>query len=89
MEKIDNYIQNQSLAVDIGAKIEIEVNGEPQIWEIVDFGKSDIPNGRISSSAPLVQCILGAKKGDSIKGKIMDKEIKILVKNISFLSRNI
>ncbi len=85
MEKTCNSIKNQSLAVDIDRKIEIEVNGEPQIWEIVDFGKSDIPNGKISSSAPLVQCILGAKKGDSIKSKIMNKEIKILVKNISFL----
>ena len=85
MEKVENCTQNQSLTVDIGRKIEIEVNGEPQAWEIVGFGESDILNGRISCQAPLVQCILGAKKGDRVKAKITNKDITVIIKSVSFL----
>ena len=83
MEKIDNSTKNQSLIVDIDRKIEIEVNGEPQSWEVVNFGESDILNGKISYQAPLVQCILGAKKGDRVKGKIMNKDITVVIKDVS------
>lgn len=69
-------------------KIEIEVNGEHQSWEIVNFGKSNIPNRGISYQSPLIQCILGTKKGDKIKTKIMNKYFIIVIKKVSF-SKNI
>lgn len=84
MDKIDNCIKGQSLIVDIDTKIEIEVNGEPQSWEVVRFGESDIPNGKISCQAPLVQYILGASKGDIIRCKVMDRDVVIMVKKVSF-----
>ena len=89
MKKVDSYTQNQSLIVDIGTKIEIEVNDESQQWEIVRPGESDIINGKISCQAPLIQCILGAKKEDKVKGKIMNKDITVIIKSVSFLPRNI
>jgi len=76
---------SQSLVVGIGKKIEIEVNGKIQNWEVVDVGKSDIEKGKISYNAPLIQYILGAKKGDKIKSKIMNKDFIIIIKKVSFL----
>ena len=88
MEKVDNYTQNQSPVVDIGVKIEIEVNGEPQIWEIVGPGKSDILNGKISCTAPLIQCLLGRKRGEVVDGRIVGRSIKVTIRDILFSSGN-
>lgn len=82
MEKIDNYVRNQSLTVGIGAKVEIEVNGKPQSWEVVGANESDIPSGKISIKAPLIQLILGKKKGDVIRNRIVGENIEILIKGV-------
>lgn len=87
MLKTSYFTKNQLLSVDIGTEIEIEVNGNPQNWKIVDFGQSDIPNGKISRYAPLIQPILGAKEGDRIICRVMDKNIEIVIKKVSFLSQ--
>jgi len=80
----NNYKKIQSLVVGIGKKVEIEVNSKTQFWEIVDIGKSDIENGKISFNAPLIQSILGAKRGDKFTKKLMGNEITIVIKNIYF-----
>lgn len=78
-----DFSKNNFLVVGIGLKIDIEVNGEHQSWKIVDFEKTDIKNGKISYHSPLIQQILGAKKGDEIRCKIMNKDIVVVIKNIS------
>lgn len=77
-----NLIKNRGLSVGIGVKVEIEVNGEPQSWEIVNIGESDIPNGKISCNAPLVQCLLGAAEGDRMSCKIFNSDVKIIIKKV-------
>lgn len=84
-KKNNNYKKSQSLVVGVGRKIEIEVNGKIQSWEVVDMGKSDIEKGKISFNAPLIQSIIGAKKGDKIKSKIMNRDFIIVIKKVSFL----
>lgn len=77
------FLKNNILVVGVGTKIDIEVNGERQLWEIVDFGKTDVQNGKISYQSPLIRKILGAKKGNKIHCKIMNKDILVIIKNIS------
>lgn len=87
MEKVDKITKNHSLAVGIGTKVFLEVNGEPQVWEIVNVGEADVAKGKISREAPLVKCILGAKEGEMVKCEIMDKEITVIIKEILRLLR--
>lgn len=85
MGKTVNFTESQPPIVSIGAKVLIDVQGELQTWEIVNPGESDIPNGKISCQAPLIQCILGAKIGDKVKVKLLYKDITVVIKDISFL----
>lgn len=87
MPKTENVVRKNSLLVAVGTKVLIEVNGEPQSWEIVEVGKSDIPKGKISYAAPLSQCILGSKEGDVIKCKIMDDNVTIVIEKISLITK--
>lgn len=68
--------------VGVGTKVDIEINGERQRWEIVGFEKTDIQNRKISCQSPLIQKILGAEKGDKIHCKIMSRDILVIIKNI-------
>ncbi|MEK6883505.1 MAG: GreA/GreB family elongation factor [Nanoarchaeota archaeon] len=85
MKKARNLTKNHSSTVSIRTKISIEVNGEPQKWEIVNTGESDIPRGKIAYDVSLIQYILDRKKGDIIQGKIIDDDIEIIIKNIQRL----
>ena len=87
MQEINKITQNQSPVVSIGTKVSIEVNGEPQVWEIVNINESDIPKGKLSCNAPLAQCIWGAKNDDRITGRIIDKNVEIVIKSISFVEQ--
>lgn len=78
-----DFSKNNFLVVGIGLKIDIEVNGEHQSWKIVDFEKTDIKNGKISCQSPLIQQILGAKIEDKIHCKIVNRDIVVIIKNIS------
>ena len=82
MEKIDNSAKNQSLVVDIDRKIEIEVNGESQTWEVVNVGESDISSGKISCSAPLIRCILGREQGEKIQNMVVGNDVVITINKI-------
>ncbi|OGZ66139.1 MAG: hypothetical protein A3C58_00700 [Candidatus Staskawiczbacteria bacterium RIFCSPHIGHO2_02_FULL_34_10] len=83
-KRSNSYKKSQLLVVGVGKKVEIKINGETQFWEIVDIGKSDIEDGKISFNAPLIQSILGAKKGDKFAKKLMGNKITVVIKNISF-----
>ncbi len=74
--------QNQTLAVAVGTKVLIEVNGELQSWEIVNPGESDIQDGKVSCNAPIIRCILGKKEGDKVNAQIADRNVIIVVKKI-------
>ena len=82
VSKVENLIKNQSPIVGIGTKVAIEVNGEPQVWEIVNIGESDIPKGKLSCNAPLTQCILRTREGDKINCEILNNNTKIIIKKI-------
>lgn len=68
--------------VTIGSRVEMIVNGIPQTWEVVNTGKTDIQNGKVSADAPLIQLILGAKAGDTIEGTIMKKNLVIEIRKV-------
>jgi transcription elongation GreA/GreB family factor len=87
MSKVADLVKNQPTVVGVGTKVLIEVNGELQSWEIVDVGESDVPNGKISWQAPLIQYILGAKAGDRISCKIMDNNATIVIKQVFLMPR--
>jgi len=86
MPEVADVIKNQRLTVSIGTKVLIEVNGEPQTWEIVNIGEADISKGKISCEAPLAKCILGAGKEDRISCKIINNDVAIIIKRIFLLS---
>jgi transcription elongation GreA/GreB family factor len=89
MTKVEDIVKSQPLAVGVGTKVIIEVNGEPQEWEIVEVGNSDISNGKISRDAPLIQCILGAKEGDKISCKIVNDNATIIIRKVSVLPQDV
>lgn len=72
----------QRLVVGLGRKIEIEVNGERQRWQIVGALESDIEKGKISYYSPLIQCILGAKRSDKLDRKLVNRDVTIVIKRI-------
>lgn len=82
MRKTANFTENQSAAVNISTKVVLKVNDEKQIWEIVNAGKADIENGKISCEAPLIKCILGKREGETVKCNIMDEEFTIIIEEI-------
>jgi transcription elongation GreA/GreB family factor len=82
MRKTANFTENQLAAVNISTKVVLKVNGEKQIWEIVNVGKADIKNGKISCEAPLIKCILGKREGETVKCNIMDEEFTIIIEKI-------
>ena len=75
--------EDTSIVVRVGTKVTIEINGLLQSWQIVDSGKSDVLQGKISREAPLIKQILGKKKGDKIYYKIIDKNITVIIKKVS------
>lgn len=77
-------IKNNPATISIGTKVLIDVNGELQVWEIVNSGKSDIQKGRISYDAPLIQCILGRKEGEVVNCRIIDQDVVIAIKRIIY-----
>ena len=83
MLKVDDVTKSQPLTVGIGTKVTIEINDEPQLWEIVNIGESDIAKEKLSCNAPLAQCLLGAREGDKINCKILNNDDKIIIKKIS------
>jgi len=66
----------------VGSKVEIAVNGKVCMWNIVYPGESDLRVGKISSEAPLVKLIIGAKAGDKIRGDIMGREMLVEINRI-------
>lgn len=69
----------QKLKVAIRRKITVKRNDEVNIWEIVYPGEGNSADGKISVDAPLIQMILGAAAGDTIKGSIRGQEVIIEV----------
>ncbi|MEK7616338.1 MAG: GreA/GreB family elongation factor [Patescibacteria group bacterium] len=69
-------------SITIGSRVEMIVNGIPQTWEVVLSGKVDIENKKVSADAPLIQFILGAKEGDTIKQRIRDRSFIIEIVKI-------
>lgn len=57
-------------SVCIGCRIEIELNGQSETWEIVGFGETDADNNRIAYNTPLAQAVLNLKVGDSTQAQI-------------------
>jgi transcription elongation GreA/GreB family factor len=82
MREISNLIKNQFLNVNLGTKVVLKVNDEKQIWEIVNVGDTDIENGKISCEAPLIKCILGKREGETVKCRIMEEEVTIIIEKI-------
>jgi transcription elongation GreA/GreB family factor len=82
MIEINNKIKNKPLSLNIGTKVVLKVNGEKQIWEIVNVGKADIENGKISCEAQLIKCILGKREGETVKCNIMDEDVTIIIEKI-------
>ena len=84
VQKIKNKLRNYKIIepcedtskVNIGNKVILEVSGELKEYTILGEGDFDKDKGWIAYKSPIVQVIIGAKKGEQVKFK--DSVIKIL-----------
>lgn len=52
--------------VSVGTKVDIELSGKKQTFEIVGPTESDPAAGKISSESPIGNAVLGRKSGDTL-----------------------
>ncbi|HSI20958.1 MAG TPA: transcription elongation factor GreA [Verrucomicrobiae bacterium] len=68
---IDEDPSNHDKAV-IGARIEVEVDGDKEVYQLVSSAESDPASGHISVESPLGKALLGAKVGQTVEVSIPD-----------------
>lgn len=68
---IDENPSNHEKAI-IGAKIEVEVDGDKETYQLVSSAESDPAHGHVSVESPLGKALIGAKAGDVVEVAIPD-----------------
>lgn len=56
----------------IGARIEVEVDGDKETYQLVSSAESDPTHGHVSVESPLGQALLGAKVGQTVEVALPD-----------------
>lgn len=69
---IDTRAAAASGKIVIGAKIQVEVEGEQEDYQLVSSAESDIASGKVSIESPLGQALLNKKVGDVAEVAIPD-----------------
>lgn len=77
---VENH--NGSSHVDVGSKVEVEVNGIKEIFQIVGEFEADPLNKKLSNTSPIGKSLIGKKVGDTVEievpaGKINYKIVEI------------
>ncbi len=76
--KLENIIRTSKVIskksggnqVEVGAKIEVDNQGNLFVFEIVGSNEADPANGKISNESPLGKAFLGKKLGDKFEVKL-------------------
>jgi transcription elongation factor GreA len=58
--------------VTIGARVEVEIEGEKESYQLVSSAESDPSNGHISVESPLGKSLIGAKVKDVVEVPVPD-----------------
>jgi len=95
IQEIENILKNVELikppakskqnAVDLGAKVTVEIDGEVDEFEIVGTLEANPILGKISNESPIGKALLGHQIGDEI---IISSPIKVIykIKNVEYLT---
>ena len=75
----------ESYTIHIGTKVTIRIHNTYQTWNIVEKGHSDIRKSNISYDAQLATLLLNHKKGDTVRGRIHDKEVEIEILKVEYI----
>lgn len=75
IETSDEYINWDGVTVIMKSTVEVDYDGEYEIFTILGCNESDIMNNKISYYSPLAQTLLGKKVGETVSFK--DSEIVI------------
>ncbi len=69
--------------VDIGASVNVEVEGEADSFELVGPAESDPANGKISVDSPVGRALIGHKEKDKVAVKTPDGEVLYTITTVS------
>jgi len=95
IQEIENILKNVELikppakskqnAVDLGAKVTVEIDGEVDEFEIVGTLEANPILGKISNESPIGKALLGHQIGDEI---IISSPIKVIykIKKVEYLT---
>jgi len=72
----------ESPSVDVGAKVKVVCNGQPQCWQIVSPGQADPVAGKIATDAPLTTLLLGLRAGEESRGEIHGRPVVLQVEEV-------
>lgn len=65
--KVAFFLKKQSKqTVDLGAKVELLMDGKKVFFEIVDIMNTDPEKGKISNESPIGKALIGKKEGEKI-----------------------
>lgn len=67
--------ENKTDSIGIGSKIEFEIEGDKDSFELVGSTESDPDNGKISIDSPVGQALLGHKVGEQVAVQTPDGAI--------------
>lgn len=80
VEVID--FKNDANSIQLGSTIEVEINGQKDVFQIVGEFEADPLNKKLSYTSPIGQALIGKKKGEIVEvevpaGKMKYKIIEI------------
>lgn len=68
--------------IDVGASIEVKVNGNNQEFTIVGSAEANPMEGLISNESPLGQAFMGKRKGDTVEVDVPAGKIKYKIVSV-------
>lgn len=69
-------------AVGLGSTVEVEIEGEKEVYYIVGPTESDPISGKISSESPVGQAFIGSKKGEKVSVQTPDGSVQYKIISI-------
>ncbi|MBC8500323.1 MAG: GreA/GreB family elongation factor [Nanoarchaeota archaeon] len=72
--------------VMIGSEVAFSIDGQVNTYEIVGYGEDDFDKFRILYNAPIIQKLMGHKKGDKYEAEFMGEKQEIEVLDVKPLS---
>ncbi|MFA5318419.1 MAG: GreA/GreB family elongation factor [Patescibacteria group bacterium] len=74
--------KKNSVAVELGSRVEVEVNGRKKIFQILGSVETDPSLGVISQNSPIGQALLGRRAGEVVKINLNNKTIEYKIISI-------